>query len=89
LGPGDELVEFQVSSQARRKDPSLPTHFDARVIKYQRKGYAPQFLITSLIDEKRFPAAELRALYHERWEIELGFGELKTDMLDRVRRHVK
>jgi hypothetical protein len=84
LGPGDELVEFQVSSEARRKDLSLPTHFDARVIRYQRKGYTPQLLITSLVDDKRYPAAELRALYHERWEIELGFGEIKTDMLDRL-----
>ena len=30
LGPGDELVEFEVSSEARRKNSSLPTHFDAR-----------------------------------------------------------
>jgi len=84
LGPGDELVEFEVSSEARQKDPSLPTHFDARAIRYQRKGFRPQLLLTSLMDEKRYPAAELRALYHERWEIELGFGEIKTDMLERL-----
>lgn len=83
LGPGDELVEFEVSGHARREDPTLPTHFDVRAIRYQRKGFAPQILLTSLIDEKRYPADELRALYHERWEIELGFGEVKTDMLDR------
>ena len=84
LGPGDELVEFQVSSAARRKDLSLPTHFDARVIRYQRKGYRPQWLVTSLVDATRYPAAEIRALYHERWELELGFGEIKTDMLERL-----
>lgn len=84
LGAGDELVEFNVRSEARGKDPTLPTHFDARVISYQRKGYKPQLLITSLLDEKRYPAAEIRALYHERWEIELGFGEIKTDMLERL-----
>jgi len=84
LGPGDELVEFEVSSEARQKDPSLPTHFDARAIRYQRKGFRPQLLLTSLMDEKRYPAAELRGLYHERWEIELGFGEIKTDMLERL-----
>ena len=83
LGPGDELVEFEVSSEARRKDPSLPTRFDARIIKYQRKGYPAQLLVTSLVDPDRFPAAEVRALYHERWEIELGFGEIKTDLLER------
>jgi len=49
LGNGDELVEFQVSSEARRKDPSLPTHFDARAIRYQRKGFQPQLLLTSLL----------------------------------------
>jgi hypothetical protein len=84
LGPGDELVEFQVSSVARAKDPSLPHHFDARVIRYQRKGYTPGYLVTSMVDPVAFPAAEIRALYHERWEIELGFGELKTDMLERL-----
>lgn len=84
LGRGDDLVEFKVSSGARAKAPSLPTHFDARVIKYQRKGYRPQLLITSLVDETRYPADEIRALYHERWEIELGFGEIKTDMLERL-----
>ena len=84
LGKGDELVEFEVSREARRKDPSLPTHFDARAIRYQRKGYPPQLLLTSLVDEKRYPGPEVRALYHERWEIELGFGEIKTDMLERL-----
>jgi Insertion element 4 transposase N-terminal/Transposase DDE domain len=84
LGSGDELVEFKVRNEARIKDPTLPTHFDARVVRYQRKGYPPQLLITSLLDEERYPASEIRALYHERWEIELGFGELKTDMLERL-----
>jgi hypothetical protein len=84
LGTGDELVEFKVRREARVKDPTLPAHFDARVIRYQRKGYRPQLLITSMLDEKRYPASEIRALYHERWEIELGFGEIKTDMLERL-----
>lgn len=84
LGPGDELVEFTVREEARRKDLSLPHRFDARVIRYERKGHRPQLLITSLVDPDRYPADEIRALYHERWEIELGFGEIKTDMLERL-----
>lgn len=84
LGKGDDLVEFAVSSSARAKDPSLPTHYDVRAIRYQRKGFKPETLLTSLLDAQRYPAAELRALYHERWEIELGFGEIKTDMLERL-----
>lgn len=84
LGRGDELVEFKVSSEARKKNPSLPQRFDARAITYQRKGFKPQILLTSLLDPTKYPADEIRALYHERWEIELGFGELKTDMLERL-----
>jgi hypothetical protein len=84
LGRGDELVEFKVSGEARRKDPTLPKVFRARALRYQRKGYKPQVLLTSLVDERRYPADEVRALSHERWEIELGFGEIKTDMLERL-----
>ncbi len=31
----------------------------------------------------RRPDASLIALYHERWELELGYDEIKTEMLDR------
>jgi hypothetical protein len=84
LGTGDDLVEFAVSSEARKQDPSLPLTYQARAIRYQRKGYPPSTLLTSLVDAKRYPADELRALYHERWELELGFGEIKTDLLERL-----
>jgi hypothetical protein len=54
-----------------------------RAIRYQRKGFRPQTLLTSLTDPLAYPAAEIVALYHERWEIELGYDEVKTVMLDR------
>lgn len=84
LGPGDELVELKVSHTARRKDPSLPATFQARAIRYHRKGFKPKQLLTSLTDAQAYPVDELRLLYHERWEIELGYGEIKTDMLERL-----
>lgn len=80
---GDELVELNVSSEARRKDPSLPLTWQMRAIRYRRRGFAPQVLLTSLTDPKRYPAAEIVALYHERWEIELGYNEVKRVMLAR------
>ena len=40
-------------------------------------------LLTSLLDPKAYPASEIVALYHERWEIELAYEELKTHLLDR------
>jgi hypothetical protein len=54
-----------------------------RAVRYQVKGYRPQTLLTSLIDAERYPAPEIAALYHERWEIELGYDEIKTHMLER------
>jgi len=84
LGNGAHLIEMTVSGEARRKDPSLPKTFQARAIRYQRKGYRPSTLLTSLLDPKLYPAEELRVLYHERWEIELGYGEVKTEMLQRL-----
>ena len=83
FAPGDELVELNVSSEARRKDNSLPMTWQMRAIRYRRRGFKPQTLLTSLVDPKRYPAAEIVELYHERWEIELGYNEVKRVMLAR------
>ena len=83
LAKGDVLVEMTVSSEARKKDPSLPQRFRCRVIEYRRAGHEPQRLITSLLDPVAYPAKELVALYHERWEMELAYDEIKTTVLQR------
>lgn len=80
---GDELIELNVSSIARRRDPDLPKTWRMRAIRYQRRGFQPQLLLTSLLDATKYPAAEVTALYHERWELELGYDEIKTELLDR------
>lgn len=83
LGKDDFLVEMAVSRTARRKDPSLPEYWVMRALRYQPRGFQPQWMLTSMLDAKAYPARELVALYHERWEIELGYDEIKTEMLDR------
>lgn len=55
----------------------------ARRLVYQRKGYRPQALLTSMCDPQAYPAKEVVALYHQRWELELGFDKVKTEMLAR------
>ncbi len=50
---------------------------------YQIPEHDPQFLLTSITDAKAYPAEEIVGLYHERWEIELGYDEVKTHMLER------
>ena len=37
-------------------------------------------LITTILDPEQAPALELATLYHERWEIETAFDELKTHL---------
>jgi hypothetical protein len=55
-----------------------------RVIDYHLEGIEgsePIYrLATTVLDPGRAPASELAALYHERWEIETAFDELKTHL---------
>jgi Transposase DDE domain/Insertion element 4 transposase N-terminal len=83
FGHGDALVELDVSSYARGQDETLPKTWLVRAIEYQHKGHERKVLLTSLTDAERYPADELIALYHERWEIELSFDEVKTELLER------
>jgi hypothetical protein len=81
--PGDERVEIQVPDEARSKHPSLPRTLHARAIRYHRRGFRPQVLLTSLLDPREWPAAEIIVLYHERWDLELALDEIKTETLQR------
>jgi hypothetical protein len=60
-----------------------------RVIEYTLGGAqgAPERyrLLTSLLDPEQAPALQLAALYHERWEVEGVFDELKVHLVQRRR----
>lgn len=79
-GTGDVILRMKVSPQARKKDPSLPLTWEVRAITREIGGQS-RTLFTSLDNPLRYRADEVFALYHERWEIELAYGEIKTDML--------
>ena len=55
-----------------------------RVIEYALPGLddaQPRYrLMTTLLDPRTAPALELAALYHQRWEVEAVFDELKTHL---------
>ena len=55
-----------------------------RVIEYRLEGVEgaePLYrLATTIMDHKKAAAEQLAALYHERWEIETAFDELKTHL---------
>ena len=82
LGRGDDLVEITFPPPVRKEHPDWPETFLARAVRYRRKGFRTRTLLTSLPDPKAYPAAEIAELYHERWELELGYDELKTHTLE-------
>jgi hypothetical protein len=83
LGRNDDLVEIELSAQTRRAYPDLPELWTVRAIRYQVKGFRPSILLTSLLNPTAYPADEIVELYHERWELELGYDEVKTHLLAR------
>ena len=81
LGDGSYLSRIYPSAQARQRQSEAVT---VRVIEYRLEGVPgaePAYrLVTTLLDPAQAPAEELAALYHERWEIEGAFDELKTHL---------
>jgi len=81
LADGSYLSVIYPSEKDRRQKTRGIT---LRVIDYRLEGVAgaePLYrLATSILDPEGAPAAELAALYQERWQIETALGELKTHL---------
>ena len=69
LPDGSYLSRIFPSPQAQRRARNGVV---VRVIEYR--------LATTIPDHERAPATELAAIYHDRWEIEAAFDELKTHL---------
>ena len=77
LGKDDYLVEIEVH------ESGMPQTWPIRAIHYKRKGHPRSTLLTSLVDAEAYPAREIVEMYHERWETEIAYDEMKTHLLDR------
>lgn len=84
LEDGSYLSTIYPTEKDRRHDRQ---GLAVRVIEYRLEGLAdaePLYrLLTTILTPKTAPARELAALYHERWEIETAFDELKTHLRGR------
>lgn len=83
LPDGSALAVIRHNSTLKKKYPEAARPMTVRLIAYS----CPQsgkdgILMTSLLDHKTCPGAELLALYHKRWELEIAFDEIKTHMLN-------
>ena len=81
LSDGSYLSKIYPSLKDRRHDTK---GVQVRVIEYTLEGVPdaePIYrLITTIVSPRRAPAQQLAILYHERWEIESAFDELKTHL---------
>jgi hypothetical protein len=81
LPDGSYLSRIYPSTADRRRDQNAIV---VRVIDYHLDnlpGAEPVYrLITTVLNHTQAPAEELAALYHQRWEIETAFDELKTHL---------
>jgi len=81
LADGSYLTTVYPSGKDRRHRTA---GVRVRVVEYRLEGVAdaePLYrLVTTILDPAAAPAAELAALYHERWEIEGALAELKTHL---------
>jgi hypothetical protein len=81
LDDGSFLSRLYPSSDHRQRDRDGLT---VRVIEYRMPGVPGgdriYRLVTTLLDDRAAPAAELAALYHERWEDETVLAEVKVTM---------
>jgi hypothetical protein len=81
LPDGSYLSRIYASQKDQRRgtDGVLVRVIDYRLEEVE--GAEPIYrLVTTILDHELAPASELAALYHERWEIETAFDELKTHL---------
>lgn len=82
LADGSYRSELRRNSSCKSPDRAPRA---VRVIEYTLPGALKEpvcryRLVTTILDPALGPAAELAALYHERWEMETAFDELKTHL---------
>jgi Transposase DDE domain/Insertion element 4 transposase N-terminal len=88
LSDGSFISQIKPGKDLARRDSSAAA-VKVRVIEYTlpaTNGEQTRYrLLTSLLDQSQAPALELAAVYHERWEVESVFDELKTHLHQRRR----
>ena len=79
LSEDDAVITLKTSPQARKKFDGLPETIEARLTRYKVDGKSYRVL-SSMVDAMQFPYEEVVNVYVQRWEIELGFREMKQTL---------
>ena len=83
LSDGSSICFINSSKDPKGQEPIKVRVIDFKVRVKNGKSvtFHPYKLITTLLDHVKYPASELAAVYHERWEVETMLDEVKTHML--------
>jgi hypothetical protein len=89
IGKNQWIVYLQLAPQLRKRynDKSLPLYLPVRLIrvKFQHNGkFRQMWLVTTLLDHKKYTSSSIVKLYRQRWEIETRVGSLKTTLQMKV-----
>lgn len=82
-GVNDFLGRLAINKTYRRKDPRLPAYLLVRFLRTTiriRGERQTIWLVTSLLDDRRYPAAEILGVYARRWRIETLFERFKIHL---------
>lgn len=91
LGPNERLITWNKPAQqppgsdlSAEQWEELPDQLSLRYVKTHYEDRAGQkrtlVIATTLLDTAKYPAAELTAVYAQRWEIELKLRDIKTTL---------
>ena len=73
--------KFDKHRFTREQWEALPKFLNVRIIRYQTDGRNEEItIITTLLDQERYPAREIAELYGYRWNCELDIRSIKTVM---------
>lgn len=91
LGPDERVQTYRKPRTQPKGSPldkeqweALPEELELRIIRSHgpdRQGTKrTRYVVTTLLDPRRYPALEVSSLYLHRWEIELRFRDIKTTL---------
>lgn len=80
LSDGSYLSTVFDSADSQRRAGQIVRVIDYTLHDSATPAHDSHRLVTNMLDPEQAPALELAALYHERWEIEGAFDELKTHL---------
>lgn len=85
LGRDEWLVTLDLAPQSRKKydDESLPEELAVRLIRVPRdhgRERTDLWLVTTLLDRRRYPSGQVATLYRDRWSLETRIASIKTTL---------